>query len=88
MLLWLKYAYGLIDIRAPFNMGGGTVFRDGRQLLYLRKSFPSPEPNRILVAFTRGTPRAISMVCMHPKRLPLTRNYCKYRWVTWPKNST
>lgn len=39
-----------------------------------------PNQKRILAVVTRGTYRAVSMACMHPKRLPLARKYCIYRW--------
>ena len=64
------------------------MFYDSRQLLNLRKTFFFPSKKRILAAFTRGTPRAVSMAHIHPKRLPLARKCCTYRWATWPKIST
>ena len=65
-------------VLTPFNVDGSTVFNNIRQLLYPGKSFPRPEQKRILAAFTRGTSRAVSIACMHPKRLPLARKYCIY----------
>ena len=50
---------------------------DSREMLYPRESlFFTRTKNRFLAAFRRGTYRAVSMACVHRKRLPLAWKYC------------